>query len=221
MKSSYYSLGIDIGGTNTVFGAISNDGLILKKDSILTRSSEDPGQLFDKIFEKNKVWKKELNNRYLFKDIGIGVPNGNYFTGMVKDPPNLGQEWQNLDLVKFVKKYQDIPVKITNDANAAAMGEKSFGVAKETHPELYPLKEKIIAFGWECFEIDGHNPIEISNAISNRKTKKPLMIIGNTIKGKGISFMENRPLWHYRSPNPEEYKIALKELEKLDNKNEK
>ena len=50
---------------------------------------------------------------------------------MVKDPPNLGQEWQNLDLVKFVKKYQDIPVKITNDANAAAMGEKSFGVAKE------------------------------------------------------------------------------------------
>ena len=114
-----------------MFGAISNDGLILKKDSILTRSSEDPGQLFDKIFEKNKVWKKELNNRYLFKDIGIGVPNGNYFTGMVKDPPNLGQEWQNLDLVKFVKKYQDIPVKITNDANAAAMGEKSFGVAKE------------------------------------------------------------------------------------------
>ena len=76
-----------------MFGAISNDGLILKKDSILTRSSEDPGQLFDKIFEKINVWKKELNNRYLFKDIGIGVPNGNYFTGMVKDPPNLGQEW--------------------------------------------------------------------------------------------------------------------------------
>ena len=43
------------------------------------------------------------------------------------------------------------------------------------------------------------------------------MIIGNTIKGKGVSFMENKPIWHYRSPNPEEYKIALKELEATDN----
>ena len=131
MKNSYYSLGIDIGGTNTVFGAISHDGLILKKDSILTNADQNPVHLFDKIFERNKVWIKELDNRYFFKNIGIGVPNGNYFTGMVKDPPNLGQKWQNLDLVKFVKKYQDIPVKITNDANAAALGEKSFGVAKE------------------------------------------------------------------------------------------
>ena len=131
MQNSYYSLGIDIGGTNTVFGAISIDGLILKKDSILTNAGEDPVHLFNKIFKINHIWKKELKNRYSFKDIGIGVPNGNYFTGMVKDPPNLGQKWQNLDLVKFVKKYHDVPVKITNDANAAAMGEKSFGVAKE------------------------------------------------------------------------------------------
>ena len=106
MKNSYYSLGIDIGGTNTVFGAISHDGLILKKDSILTNADQNPVHLFDKIFERNKVWTKELDNRYFFKNIGIGVPNGNYFTGMVKDPPNLGQKWQNLDLVKFVKKYQ-------------------------------------------------------------------------------------------------------------------
>ncbi len=131
MKNSHYSLGIDIGGTNTVFGAVSHDGLILKKDSILTNAEQDPVHLFDKIFERNHVWTKELDNQYFFKNIGIGVPNGNYFTGMVKDPPNLGQKWQNLDLVKFVKKYQDIPIKITNDANAAAMGEKSFGAAKE------------------------------------------------------------------------------------------
>ena len=131
MKNNYYSLGIDIGGTNTVFGAISNEGLILKKESVLTNSGENPSVLFDEIFKKNQLWIKELKNSYTFKDIGIGVPNGNYFTGMVKNPPNLGQQWQNLDLVTLVKNYHDVPIKITNDANAAALGEQAFGVAKE------------------------------------------------------------------------------------------
>ena len=96
-------------------------------------------------------------------------------------------------------------------------GSQSFGITKETHPKFYPLKEKILSFGWECIEIDGHNILEISNSINKRKTEKPLMIIGNTIKGKGVSFMENKPIWHYRSPNPKEYKIALKELKTTDN----
>ena len=131
MKNNYYSLGIDIGGTNTVFGAISTDGKIIKKDSLLTNSNKDPAYLFNRIFKKNLFWEKEFKKKYILKDIGIGVPNGNYFTGMVKDPPNLGPKWQNLNLVTFVKKYHDVPIKITNDANAAAIGEKYFGVAKE------------------------------------------------------------------------------------------
>ncbi len=97
-------------------------------------------------------------------------------------------------------------------------GSQSFAITKEAHPEFYPLKKKIIAFGWECNEINGHNISEITNSIKNRKTKKPLMIIANTVKGKGISFMENKPLWHYRSPNQKEYKIALKELEAIEKK---
>lgn len=60
MKNSHYSLGIDIGGTNTVFGAISHDGFILKKDSILTNAEQDPVHLFDKIFERNHVWTKMI-----------------------------------------------------------------------------------------------------------------------------------------------------------------
>ena len=91
-------------------------------------------------------------------------------------------------------------------------GSQSFGITKETHPNFYPLKEKIFSFGWECIEINGHNANESLEAVQNRKTKKPLMIIGNTIKGKGVSFMENKPIWHYRSPNPDEYLIALREL---------
>ena len=131
MDSNYYSLGIDIGGTNTVFGLISSSGSIIKKDSLLTDSEKGPVLLFDRIFEELKIWDQELNNQWKLKNIGVGVPNGNYYSGMVVDPPNLGQSWNNIDLVSLVQNYRDIPVKITNDANAAAMGEKFYGAAKE------------------------------------------------------------------------------------------
>ena len=131
MDSNYYSLGIDIGGTNTVFGLISSSGSIIKKDSLLTESEKGPVLLFDRIFEELKIWDQELNNQWKLKNIGVGVPNGNYYSGMVVDPPNLGQSWNDIDLVTLVKNYRDIPVKITNDANAAAMGEKFYGAAKE------------------------------------------------------------------------------------------
>ena len=131
MDSNYYSLGIDIGGTNTVFGLISSSGSIIKKDSLLTESKKGPVLLLDRIFEKLKIWDQELNNQWELKNIGVGVPNGNYYSGMVIDPPNLGQSWNEIDLVALVKNYRDIPVKITNDANAAAMGEKFYGAAKE------------------------------------------------------------------------------------------
>ena len=131
MDSNYYSLGIDIGGTNTVFGLISSSGSIIKKDSLLTESEQGPVLLFDRIFEKLKIWDQELNNQWKLKNIGVGVPNGNYYSGMVIDPPNLGQSWNEIDLVTLVKNYRDIPVKITNDANAAAIGEKFYGAAKE------------------------------------------------------------------------------------------
>ena len=131
MDSNYYSLGVDIGGTNTVFGLISSSGSIIRKDSLLTESEQGPVLLFDRIFEKLKIWDQELNNQWKLKNIGVGVPNGNYYSGMVVDPPNLGQSWNDIDLVALVKNYRDIPVKITNDANAAAMGEKFYGAAKK------------------------------------------------------------------------------------------
>lgn len=91
-------------------------------------------------------------------------------------------------------------------------GSQSFGHTKETHPKFYPIKEKILAFGWECVEANGHDQEDLIKKFNNRDGKKPFMIIGNTIKGKGVSFMENKPIWHYRSPNKEEYKIAINEL---------
>lgn len=69
-------------------------------------------------------------------------------------------------------------------------------------------------FGWNVLQIDGHNVEEIENALRSKKMKNvPTMIIANTIKGKGVSFMENVPIWHFRMPNEEELQIVLKELD--------
>ena len=83
---------------------------------------------------------------------------------------------------------------------------------------LEPFSDKWKAFGWEVKEVNGHNHEEIYNACSNTNTpkNKPLCLIANTIKGKGVSFMENNVLWHYRSPQGDEYKAAMIELERND-----
>lgn len=80
---------------------------------------------------------------------------------------------------------------------------------------LSPLADKWKAFGWEVAEVDGHDIEDISCALEKIPLKKgkPSLIIAHTIKGKGISFMENAPIWHYRMPNAEELKIALKDLQ--------
>jgi transketolase len=81
--------------------------------------------------------------------------------------------------------------------------------------DLEPLLEKWQAFGWYTIEIDGHNIAQILNAFEEAKTikEKPQIIIAHTIKGKGVSYMENVVDFHGRAPNPEETQRALKELE--------
>ncbi len=131
MPNKKYSLGIDIGGTNTVFGLVDKEGKVIKKESILTMPKNHPKLLLESIFNIISFWEKELKIQKIIKDIGVGVPNGNYFTGMVSKPPNLGKDWDELNLCELIKSYLDVPVAITNDANAAALGEKRYGVAKE------------------------------------------------------------------------------------------
>jgi len=82
--------------------------------------------------------------------------------------------------------------------------------------KLEPFADKWRSFGWDVKEVDGHNCQEIYNVLSlDRQTlSKPLCIIAKTIKGKGVTFMENNILWHYRSPQGDEFKSAMKELEK-------
>lgn len=77
---------------------------------------------------------------------------------------------------------------------------------------LEPLGDKFRAFGWEVVEIDGHDHREISEALSEA-SHRPKVLIAHTTKGKGVSFMENSVLWHYRSPEGDEYERAIAELE--------
>lgn len=76
---------------------------------------------------------------------------------------------------------------------------------------MEPLGDKFKAFNWDVFEIDGHNFEEIEKTLLV-STDKPKVIIANTIKGKGVSYMENQFVWHYKSPNDEQLKQALGEL---------
>jgi len=76
---------------------------------------------------------------------------------------------------------------------------------------LEPLRDKLIAFGWNVIEVDGHNHNELFSALDS-DTKKPKVIIANTIKGKGVSFMENEISWHYRTPSGELFDQAMKDL---------
>ena len=83
---------------------------------------------------------------------------------------------------------------------------------------IAPVKEKFESFGFYVQEIDGHNFNEIISAIETAKTEgkklnKPSIIIANTIKGKGVSFMENQPGWHGKAPNQDEYEQAIKDIE--------
>lgn len=82
--------------------------------------------------------------------------------------------------------------------------------------KLEPLKSKLEAFNWNVLQINGHNHDEILQAFTNAAEvkNKPTVIIADTIKGKGVSFMENQLLWHYKSPSEEQYNQAIEEIEK-------
>ena len=82
---------------------------------------------------------------------------------------------------------------------------------------VYPIKDKFEAFNFDVIEINGHDFDEIRAALKRAKdvTDKPTAIIMHTVKGKGVSFMENNAGWHGKAPNDEEYEIAMADLNKI------
>ncbi len=122
------TMGIDIGGTNTVFGIVTEKGKIVFKESISTNRMEPAEDLFERIFNTFDELFKQYSEEYNLIGIGVGAPDGNYYKGSIENPPNLN--WGYVNVKELVHKYHDIPVALTNDANAAAIGEMKFGAAR-------------------------------------------------------------------------------------------
>lgn len=118
--------GIDIGGTNTVFGLVDEDGKLLQHASLPTKKFEEANDLVDIVSEK---LKELLSQEQELIGIGIGAPNGNFYNGTIEFAPNL--KWKGVvPLAKLFEKKNNCKVVVTNDANAAAMGELLFGSAR-------------------------------------------------------------------------------------------
>ncbi|MEZ5012746.1 MAG: ROK family protein [Chitinophagales bacterium] len=120
-------LGVDIGGTGIKFGIVDRAGKILATDKVKTKGYPDPAQLPIDLF----AWytKTAATQSFTLKGVGIGSPNGNYYTGNVEFAPNL--PWK--DIIPLKKLFSDamgVPAALTNDAKAAALGEMYFGNAK-------------------------------------------------------------------------------------------
>jgi len=120
--------GVDIGGTNTVFGLVDRQGNIIAENKLYTASYPEIDEFVSAL---NSSIKRLMSGRkdIILKGIGIGAPNANYHKGTIELAPNLA--WKGIiPLASLIKEISDIPVVITNDANAAAMGEMIFGGAK-------------------------------------------------------------------------------------------
>lgn len=90
---------------------------------------------------------------------------------------------------------------------------QSLGRTSETHPSMYPIFSKLISFGWRGDSVHGHHGTRIYGLLRHGRTvHAPFFVLAETKKGWPISFMQDQPIWHYRSPTPDEYSRALEEL---------
>ncbi len=135
--------------------------------------------------------------------------NHRIFVLMSDGECNEGTTWES---ALFAAHHRLDNIVVMVDRN----GQQGLGKTKDII-NMDPFKEKWEAFGWSAKEIDGHNIIAIEKTLQSIPFKKnvPSIIIANTIKGKGVSYMEKNQLtWHYKNPNEEQHKIALSELDK-------
>ncbi|MBM3414892.1 MAG: ROK family protein [Bacteroidetes bacterium] len=124
-----YAIGIDIGGTNTKFGVVDKHGNILRQDRLLTNKHEMVQDFIAELHEKLAPMITGAGGPEQFTGIGIGAPNGNYYTGNIEYAANL--KWRGIiPLAKMVSEKFGMKVRLTNDANAAAVGEMMYGCAK-------------------------------------------------------------------------------------------
>lgn len=124
-------VGIDIGGTFTKFGIVDKKGECLAAKSFSTTSYGDVDEFQKHLYVEIQAMKNSLNKKINLKGVGVGAPNGNYYRGTIEYPPNL--DWKGIIAFagKFKKYFPGIPIVLTNDAKAAALGEMLYGGARK------------------------------------------------------------------------------------------
>ena len=127
-----YVIGLDLGGTNSVFGIVDARGDIKATTAIKTGGFANADDYVDACIEALQVIIEQVGGLEKIKAMGIGAPNGNYYNGTIEFAPNLA--WAHDEVVPLAKMFSErlggIPVALTNDANAAAIGEMTYGVAR-------------------------------------------------------------------------------------------
>ncbi len=123
------AIGIDIGGTNVSYGVVTQDGVVKLKESFPIKDLEDVNDFVDYLSERINHSLAGLSTEFQLVGVGIGAPNGNYYNGTIEFAPNLN--WKGvIPLADIISNKIGLPVLLTNDANAAAMGEMIYGSAK-------------------------------------------------------------------------------------------
>lgn len=127
--SRQIAIGIDIGGTNTKFGLVNHRGEILAKGSIKTEEYREVQDFIDALHANIQPLIDKVSKNTTLDGIGVGAPNANYYTGTIELAPNL--PWKGVvHFAELMTKKFSVPCKMTNDANAAALGEMMFGAAR-------------------------------------------------------------------------------------------
>ncbi len=197
-------------GSSAIYATLAERGYFSKEllDGFYIDGGQLPGHL-----DKDAVPGVEVSSGSLGHGLSIGVGmaiankidklNNQVYVMCGDGELNEGSIWEaimfaphkNLDNLTMIVDYNKL---------------QGYGKTNEVI-NLEPLNEKLKSFNWEVIEIDGHNLEEIEKALIS-KSNKPKAIIAHTVKGKGVSYMENEFVWHYKSPNNEQLEQAIKEL---------
>jgi len=213
--------------------------IINKKDKFILSKGHAALALYCTLYEKKIISLKTLNSygedgtilmnhvsnkvkgvNFSTGSLGHGLPvsvgkalkfrsdnnKGVIYTIISDGELNEGTTWESL---MFASHHKLDNLKIIIDYNKIQSMDFVHKVIK-----IEPLKLKLKSFGCEVIEVNGHSVKKIIKALNTKKKNKPKIIIAHTIKGKGVSFMENNNLWHYKNPNLSDLKKALFEINK-------